>query len=445
MVSFRLFHLLLVDFGHVELIFAIRNTMLRTNDLVNPNPGGPKGFDPRHMYGVTNQDVFRWPAISHGTEKMLLGLFITTLHMPGIPLLLWGEEQAFYVLDNTAGNYIFGRQPMSSATAWQTHGCYNLTSAQFYNFPVESALHACHDDWVSQDHRDPANPVRNIIKSMYHMREVFPVLNDGWFLQQLSNQTHNVYMPGSQGVPTETGMWSTLRSRWDLQDLSGQGQGNQSVWLVYTNENQTIDYQFDCSNNDTKNTTALIAPFDAGTTVKNLFYPYDEITLRASAQKLGLEGSTQFSGCLDNLTLNPWEFRAYVPKNKFVLPRPTITKFLPGHDARVASQVAPGKQETIPIELHFSQEMDCKTITDTLTINSTTEDLITAAVDKASVKCQNSTVGVTPPLRAAIATSWTWSANLVNVSNGVHRVTVNNATSSDMKSSTGVRSLFVPR
>jgi glycosidase len=44
--------------------------------------------------------------------------------MPGIPLLLWGEEQAFYVLDNTANNYIFGRQAMSSATAWQTHGCY---------------------------------------------------------------------------------------------------------------------------------------------------------------------------------------------------------------------------------------------------------------------------------------------------------------------------------
>ena len=417
--------------------------MLRSNDLINPNPGGPKGFDPRHMYGVTNQDVFRWPAISHGTEKMLLGLFITTLHMPGIPLLLWGEEQAFYVLDNTAGNYIFGRQPMSSATAWQTHGCYNLTSAQFYNFPVESALTACHDDWVSQDHRDPANPVRNIIKSMYQMREVFPVLNDGWFLQQLSNQTHNVYMPGSQGVPTETGMWSTLRSRWDLQDLSGHGQGNQSVWLVYTNENQTTDFQFDCSNNDTKDTTALLAPFDAGTTVKNLFYPYDEISLKASVQKLGLEGSKSFSGCLDNLTLNPWEFRAYVPKNKFVIPRPTITKFIPGHDARVVSQVAPGKQETVPIELHFSQEMDCTTITDTLTINSTTEDLIMPMVDKASVKCQNSTVDVTPPLVGAIATSWTWTANLINVSNGVHRVTVKNATTSNKKGFTGVSSHFI--
>lgn len=59
--------------------------LLATNDLVNPNTGE---FDPRHMYEVTNQDVFRWPAIKDGTSKMLLGLFITTLHMLGIPLLL---------------------------------------------------------------------------------------------------------------------------------------------------------------------------------------------------------------------------------------------------------------------------------------------------------------------------------------------------------------------
>jgi alpha-1,3-glucan synthase len=66
------------------------NTMLVTNDLVNPNTGA---FDPRHMFGVTNQDVFRWPAVKNGTERMLLGFFITILHMPGIPLLAWGEEQ----------------------------------------------------------------------------------------------------------------------------------------------------------------------------------------------------------------------------------------------------------------------------------------------------------------------------------------------------------------
>jgi alpha-1,3-glucan synthase len=56
------------------------------------------------MYGSGNQDVFRWPALRQGVERMLLAQFITTIHMPGIPLLLWGEEQAYYILDNTNGN-----------------------------------------------------------------------------------------------------------------------------------------------------------------------------------------------------------------------------------------------------------------------------------------------------------------------------------------------------
>jgi alpha-1,3-glucan synthase len=197
-------------------------------------------FDPRHMYGVTNQDVFRWPAIRQGTERMLLGLFITTLLMPGIPKasnvlsfsgcfwscatfilasaadsnalslqLLWGEEQAFYVLDSTASNYLFGRQSMSPSRAWQIHGCYRLGSAQYFQFPLEAALTGCDDEWNSLDHRDPSHPVRNIIKAMYYMREQYPALNDGFFLQQLSNKTRPVQLPGSNGVPTETGIWST--------------------------------------------------------------------------------------------------------------------------------------------------------------------------------------------------------------------------------------------
>jgi alpha-1,3-glucan synthase len=172
------------------------NIMLATNDFVNANTGE---FDPRHMYGVTNQDVFRWPAIKDGTKKTLLGLFITTLHAPGIPLLLWGEEQAFYVLDSTADNYIYGRQAMSSSPAWQIHGCYGLGSFQYYNFSVDSALHGCHDDSVSLDHRDPAHPIRNITKSIYHARlsNRYSVLNDGYLLQSLSNQSRDIFLPGS--------------------------------------------------------------------------------------------------------------------------------------------------------------------------------------------------------------------------------------------------------
>ena len=70
--------------------------------MININTGK---FDPRHLFGVTNQDVFRWPAIANGTHKQNLGLYIATLLMPGIPILSWGEEQDFYILDNQADNY----------------------------------------------------------------------------------------------------------------------------------------------------------------------------------------------------------------------------------------------------------------------------------------------------------------------------------------------------
>lgn len=66
-------------------------TVLSTNDMINANNGTT--FDPRHMYGVTNQDVFRWPTIKNGIEKQLLGYFIVALLLPGIPTLVWGEEQ----------------------------------------------------------------------------------------------------------------------------------------------------------------------------------------------------------------------------------------------------------------------------------------------------------------------------------------------------------------
>ncbi len=123
--------------------------------------------------------------------------------------LLWGEEQDFYVLDSTAANYIFGRQAMSPSRAWQMHGCYNLGSAQYFEFPLDRGLHGCNDEWNSLDHRDPSSPVRNIIKSMFYMRENYPVLNDGYFLQQLSNRTRFIRLPGSKDTPTEMGIWST--------------------------------------------------------------------------------------------------------------------------------------------------------------------------------------------------------------------------------------------
>lgn len=78
------------------------NGLVATNDMVNVNTGR---FDPRHLYGTSNQDVFRWPSLRNGTEKEALALYVISFLLPGVPILTWGEEQAFYVLENTNANY----------------------------------------------------------------------------------------------------------------------------------------------------------------------------------------------------------------------------------------------------------------------------------------------------------------------------------------------------
>ena len=419
------------------------NTFLLTNDFVNPNTGI---FDPRHMYGVTNQDVFRWPAISQGIERQLLGHFITNIHLPGIPLLLWGEEQAFYV-DNTASNYIFGRQPMSSATAWQTHGCYHLDSTQYFKMPLEAARQSCSDETVSYDHRDPSAPVRNIIHHMLQLRDTFPVLNDGFFLQQLSNQTEEIFYPGSSGVPTETGMWSVMRSEFaGIQNLTGSTSASTPVWLVYSNLNRTKTYEFDCSNNATLfNVTALIAPYDSGTTVKNLFYPYDEQALEDSPRSLGINGSTNPNGCLKSLNMVAYDFRAYVPTEFWVGPKPMITAFFPGHDARLLSNTTSNGTESVKIEIQFSVEMDCDSLTNSFTFSSTAEGGAQPSIDSSSIKCgaHNSTTNAT--FVGAIISTWMWSATLNNVQNGVHALTVRNPSASNAGDSTNANDRFLLR
>jgi len=415
------------------------NEMLQSNDLINANTGK---FDPRHMFGATNQDVFRWPAIQYGVERQLLGSFITTLLIPGIPLLLWGEEQAFYVLDATASNYIYGRQAMSAATAWKSHGCFSLDSSQYFHWPLEKGSQGCHDESVAYDHRDPAHPVRNIMKHMYQLREQFPVLNDGYTLQSLSKNTSEVTYPGSNGTATETGMWSIVRNvNGEVQDL-GSDSANQPIWLVYQNVNRTIDYKFDCTSSNTN--LSLVSPFDEGTWVKNLFYPHDEFKLVAGTEKLGLNGSTAYNGCYPNLTLNAYEFRAYVPKYQFKSPRSMITAFTPGHDAPIRSTVAPNLSEDVHIEFYFSEEMDCHSITSSLSVNSSTEIGKTATLKSNTVNCT---------IIPATSTSYTgqipsvfmWAANLTGVYNGVHRVTINNASNVHGNSSTDAIDHFLFR
>ncbi|CEL08688.1 Putative Alpha-1,3-glucan synthase Ags1 [Aspergillus calidoustus] len=400
------------------------NNMTSTNDLINANTGE---FDPRHMYGVTNQDVFRWPAVQWGVERQMLGSFITTIMLPGIPLMLWGEEQAFYVLDATASNYIYGRQAMSPATAWKTHGCFALESSQYYKWPITNASTGCYDETVTYDHRNPAHPVRNIYKRMFQLRDLYPALNDGYMLYALSNNTNQTQYPGSNGTATETGVWSVQR---DMNTEVQKNNKNQTVWLVYQNVNRTMDWKFDCSDNE----TALIAPFAAGTKVRNLFYPYDTQTLEKYAK------GEDWQGCLSEMTLDRYEYRAYVPESRWKGPMPMITKFQPGdddaagHDSPLRSTVAPDAPETVPIKLQFSEEMDCDSVTKSISFDSSTEANQTPQIDEKSVSC--ATIDETIDYLARnytghIPGKWQWAANLNRVYNGIHRVTVTNATNKD--------------
>ncbi|KAK3936421.1 hypothetical protein QBC46DRAFT_357497 [Diplogelasinospora grovesii] len=409
------------------------NQMILSNDMYNANTGA---FDPRHMYGVTNQDVFRWPGIENGIERMLLAYFITTLLLPGIPLVYYGEEQAFYVLDSTAENYVYGRQAMSAAQAWKIHGCYTAGSQIYVDWPVDKARTGCLDDTVSYDHRDPAHPLRNIIKHMFELRtrEELVALEDGWFLERLAKQTELTLLRGST-TQTEFGVWSIARSM--FEGVQPGASAASPVWLVFHNRANEAQYTFDCGSTD-----AFIAPFDAGITVKNLFSPYDEIKLdTATVKNNGF--SPNPSGCIPTLNLKPYEFRAYVPKEIWKGPTPMITKFIPGHDTPINSDDAKG---TVQIGFHFSEEMfSCDAVTRAITIASTVEgNNGTASIDENSVKCSVLDNADSIPYTGVITSGYSWIANLVGVADGVHSITVTNVTTK-AGSATGTTDRFLIR
>ncbi|KAL1598886.1 Cell wall alpha-1,3-glucan synthase ags1 [Paraconiothyrium brasiliense] len=404
----------------VDFVELWHDLLLHT-DMGNAYTGE---FDPRFLWGMTNQDVFRWPALANGTQRHILGLAITNLLMPGAPFQLWGEEQESYVLENQASDYVFGRTPMSSQRAWQLHGCYNLGEEVYVDMPFDKALHGCEDDSVGLDHRDPSHFMRNIFKRHYELRGQYAVLNDGAFLQTLSQQTHDVYLPGSMGLPSPTGIWSVYRGPFPgVQDFSAAGElGNQGVWFIYSNDNKTVNYTFNCQDA----AEGLIAPFPEYTVVKSLFFPYEEYRLESSAGQYALDGSQEASGCLSSLEMQPWSYKLLVPKEKFAEPRPTITRVVPGHDARLVSKVRDGEPQTIPIEVHFSSEMNCDSAKRNFSIRSTTSAGKVAQLNTSSVVCSKVPVKTGQQYVGQIGTAWVMIGELENVYDGIHVYTFNN-------------------
>jgi alpha-1,3-glucan synthase len=392
--------------------------MVRTNDFFNAHTNE---FDPRHLYGVTNQDVFRWPAIEKGVERQLLGYFITTLLLPGAPMVYYGEEQALYALDGTASNYVFGRQAFAPSPAWQAHSCFGLTIDQYKGWPIKSGREGCKDEKVSWDHRDPSAPLRNIFRHMFALRDSFPVLEHGWLLENLARNTTWELLEGSSNA-TEFGIWSVARGMFH----GVQTENDPPVWLVYHNRPNRTTYDSDCSNKD----KAFIAPFDGGSEVQNLFSEDKAIRLENSVRPNGFTGKT--AGCLSSITLEPYEFRAYVQSKDWATsrPAPMITKFEPGHDAHIDSTDAGGVLGNVALE--YNVEMDCDALTKAMSAVVVTDGKGNGTALKfGKTNCKSITPIGKIPYTGYIQSTWRLETSLQNVPDGIVKITVAKVDSKD--------------
>ncbi|TFK76403.1 hypothetical protein BDN72DRAFT_234531 [Pluteus cervinus] len=392
------------------------NQMFVNNDFLNPSTGL---VDPRHMYGTSNFDIFRWPSLENGTQRSALATFINALVMPGIPLLYYGEEQNFYLMDNGANNYLYGRQAMSSNTAWKRHGCYSLGSQQFFHMPLERALVGCYDDWNALDHFDPTADSRRLFAQFHYLRGVYGALQDGFNLVQRGNWTYFIQRPGSNGTETEMGLWSVSRAAIaGVQQLGGTYQDQ--VWLLYTNENATQSYSYDC-----KQSLWISSPYDSNTRVKNLFAPYEEYDLQESLSSMNNDSQAPWFGCLPSVTMEGYGFKALVPIAEWVPPPPALTAFNPGHDARLLVNPGDANATNVDISIEFNTEMGCDSVTNSMSFNMSSSGK-GGPPSVSNVQCG----AVTDPPDSRVAggsvSTWKWSATLQNFPDGILTITLNN-------------------
>lgn len=403
------------------------NTMMVNNDFLNPHTGE---VDPRHQYGTTNQDVFRWPMMTNGTQRQLAGMFVTHLVLPGIPMSWYGEEQELYILDSSASNYLYGRQSMVATPAWKRHGCYRLGADTYYNLPYDKVTVGCHDPQVALDHFDPTHNLRRASRNLNVLRQRYPSLQDGFMLSAMSNHTRWETLPGSFGTPTEFGLWSSVRLPSVKQRSSNgsvwnsDGDVTQQVWLLYTNENHTVTYNEDCTSDN-----AVLSPFQADTVVKNLFWPFETYPLGNTNKPYFENGLAPYRGCVSGLTMEAFDFKALVPIDRWTHIPPSISGFTPGHDARVE-----GDGSNIEITIEWDQPMDCDSVTTALTASGALqyqgEVGKTPNIQPTSGGCRTIPEGERPkPDIVGIPPSaWSWTGTITGGGQGLYRLNVGNVT-----------------
>ena len=349
------------------------------------------------MYGVTNQDTFRWPSLQFGIERLRLGLFLFTVALPGIPLLYYGEEQDLYLHDSRSENYVFGRQPMSASIGWQAHGCYKgNASYQYFKMPFERIRNGCKDFNQSKDHFDTSSPHFTFVKHLYQLRKDYPVLQDGFSFESLSSNTWNVTVDAGSYITNQTtvGLWSNYRSYLPEQDVAITAQMDK-VWLLYSN----VDKQTKWNSPDCSSSFAIRSPFPANSIVRNIFPPFESYQLSGRASV----------SCITSLIMDPFMFKAFVLQSEWKEPKPMIVGFQPGHDSRLVRT----NQMSIPLEIYFSQPMNCNSVTLSVELSSGT-------VNSDTIQCLDTNQYSNIYLPAV----WVWKGLWTGFTDGVQTIKV---------------------
>ena len=304
---------------------------------------------------------------------------------------------------------------MSSNVAWQRHGCYKLGSQQYFNMPLEKSLLACNDNWNSLDHFDPTSNTRLMIAQFNRLRTIYGSLQDGFNLVQRGNWTYYIQRPGSNGTQTEMGLWSVSRSPIiGYQTVEGI---TDQVWMLYTNENTTKPYTFDCTGE-----LWISSPYVSGTVVQNLLPPYENYTLVDSLSSFNNDSKPPYFGCLPTVNMDSYGFKVLVPSTEWTPPLPVITKFIPGHDHRILASPGDTNATTVNFGFEFNTAMNCDDVTNSISLNmSSSGQNVTPTIN--NVQC--STISNSSTNSPTFVSTFSWSATLTNFVDGVLTITVN--------------------
>ncbi len=255
---------------------------------------------------------------------------------------------------------------------------------------------------------------------------------DGFNLESYNSSTYSITRPGSSGTPTVIGLWSVARQpifqSQNLTSKTSNGTSAEPMWILFTNENRTLDYTFDCSGG-----SPLLAPFQSGTTVRNLLPPFESYNLAATKESYYNNSVAPWRGCISGLTISLFGFKVLVPQEIWVPPLPALTKFLPGHDARILSN-----SSTIEITLQFNTVMSCSGVTSALSANASSNGQF-SSVSVHQGNCGNVSNPDPSPIPSGQTSVWYWSGTLQNVPDGIIQVTVKNAPNNGNTQNTSVR------